>query len=98
MGEIGVPRHEYLYELSYCEIVLIARGYSRRSREMWSAVRWQTYSLMLVSGADMRKAGISSPADLLPFPWESEDDDSSLPDDEEIRRLQRLMAEENAAL
>lgn len=64
---------------------------------MWSALRWQTYCLMLASGADMRKAGISSPTDLLPFPWEKDSDDERLPDQEEIERLQRLMAEENAA-
>ena len=98
MGEIGIPRREYLYELAYWEIVLIVRGYSRRNREMWSAVRWQTYNLMSVSMADMKKAGILRPADLLPFPWEKNDIDlGDLPSDEEIERMRQLMREENEA-
>lgn len=98
MGEIGIARREYLYELSYWEIVLIVRGYSRRNREMWSAIRWQTYNLMCVSMADMKKAGILSPTDLLRFPWESSDiQQGDMPTDEEIERMRRMMQEENEA-
>ena len=98
MGEIGVARREYLYEMAYWEIVLIVRGYSRRNREMWSAVRWQTYNLMCVSMADMKKAGILRPTDLLRFPWEHGDiEQGDLPTDEEIERMRELMRKENEA-
>lgn len=98
MGEIGIPRHEYLYELSYCEIILIVRGYSHRNREMWSAVRWQTYNLMCVSMADMKKAGIFRPTDLLRFPWEKGDiREGNMPTDEEIEEMRRQIREENEA-
>ena len=97
MGEIGINRHEYMYELPYWEIVLIVRGYSHRNREMWSAVRWQTYNLMCVSMADMKKAGIFKPTDLMKFPWERDNiSNGNLPNDEEIEQMRRQMREENA--
>ena len=100
MGEIGIPRREYLYDLAYWEIMLIVRGYIRRSRDLWSATRWQTYNLMCVSMADIKKAGIHSPTDLIRFTWEdgragsvSADD---IPDKDEVERMRRMMMEENA--
>ena len=102
MGEIGIPRREYLYDLASWEIMLIVRGYIRRSRDLWSATRWQTYNLMCVSMADIKKAGIHSPTDLIRFPWEdgragnvSADD---IPDKDEVERMRRMMMEENAKL
>ena len=32
MGEIGIPRHEFLYEIQYWEVLRIIRGYRRRGR------------------------------------------------------------------
>ena len=96
VGEIGVPRREYLYEMQYWEILLIVRGYSRRHRDIWSAIRWQTFSLMCVQ-ADLKKAGIYSPTDLIRFPWDNSDSDGPgglTPDD--IEELQRQMQEYNS--
>lgn len=96
MGEIGVSREEYLYEMRYWEILLIVRGYSRRNRDMWSAIRWQTFSLMCIS-ADLKKVGIYSPTDLLRFPWDKTDqDDAGSLSPEDIEELQRQMREYNA--
>lgn len=74
VGEIGLPRHEYLYELRHIDLLLIRRGYERRTRHLWSATRWQTYYIMAAQvGSDgMRKSGINSPTDLIKFPWERE--------------------------
>lgn len=96
MGEIGLSREEYLYELQYWEILLIVRGYARRNREMWSAIRWQTFCLMCVS-ADLKKAGIYSPTDLIRFPWDKTEGDGagSLTQDD-IAELQRQMKEYNS--
>ena len=72
MGEIGLDRREYLYDLTYCDIVLIGRGYDRRCRQMWSSARWATFMLMAsFQGGDMMaKNGFHSPKDLIQFPWE----------------------------
>ena len=97
VGEIGIPRREYLYDLQYIDLLQIERGYARRNREMWGATRWQTYNLMCVSMADLKKAGIYKPTDLIRFPWEKDDDtsDGNLPDAAEIARMQREMREYN---
>jgi hypothetical protein len=97
VGEIGIPRKEFLYELTYCDIILIQKGYDARYRNMWTASRWQTFYLMsaFVGSDGMRKANITSPRDLLPFPWEKETTDIS---DKEIAELQAQMAAINAEL
>ena len=98
VGEIGIPRLEYLYDLEYWEIVLIVRGYFRKSREMWSATRWQTYNLMCVSMADLKKVGIYRPTDLIRFPWEKDIPEAGAagPTKQEVEEMRRMMMEENA--
>lgn len=100
MGEIGIPRLEYLYDLEYWEIVLIVRGYFRKSREMWSATRWQTYNLMCVSMADLKKVGIYRPTDLIRFPWEKDLPEAGAtgPTKAEVEEMRRIMMEENARI
>ena len=98
VGEIGIPRREYLYELQYIDQIQIERGYERRNRHIWSISRWQTYMLMSVSMVDLKKAGIYKPTDILKFPWDDNDEEAgNLPDDNEIARLRQMMIEENAA-
>ena len=67
---------------------------------MWSATRWQTYNLMCVSMADLKKVGIYRPTDLIKFPWEKELPESVTggtgPTKAEIEEMQRIMREENA--
>jgi hypothetical protein len=96
VGEIGYNRHEYLFELDYCDILLISRGYFRRTREMWSATRWQTFYLMSVSMADLKKAGIYRPSDLIKFPWEKDELEGNMPSQADIEEMRRMMREENA--
>lgn len=43
MGEIGRDRLEYLYEMSYCDILLIQRGYYRRNALQYQLQRLQAY-------------------------------------------------------
>ena len=72
MGEIGINRREYLYDLDFLDILMIERGYERRYRHIWSTTRWQTYYQMLMQcGSDkLREHGINGPTDLLPLPWD----------------------------
>ena len=52
MGEIGRDRREYLYEMSYCEILLIQRGYRRRNILQYQLQRLQAYGAFhCMSGA-----------------------------------------------
>lgn len=72
MGEIGINRCEYLYDLKFIDLLLIERGYARRNRDTWSASRWSTYNIMaaFVGGNKLAEHGIHGPADLLKLPWD----------------------------
>lgn len=93
MGEIGIPRSEYLYELNYCDLLMIERGYERRHRHLWSTTRWQTFSLMSATAGSkaMNEAGYRTPKDLIKFPWDNEGQPSGLPSQEDVAELQGLM-------
>ena len=98
MGEIGTDRREYLYELTYCDLILIERGYDRRHSHLWSTTRWETYHLMcaFVGGDKLAEKGIYKPQDLIKFPWDGE---AAPPiTDEERKELQDEMAAINAGL
>ena len=102
VGEIGIPRREYLYELDYLDMVQIERGYERRHRHAWSIGRWQTFHLMAAfCGTEaLRKSNIHTPTDLIKFPWDNtghkgDDDDSNMPTPAEVEELRRQMREEN---
>ena len=97
MGEIGLPINDYLYRLSYADLLLISRGYENRKRDLWSATRWQTYHLMLVSLADIQKAVINSPKDLMPLPWDDngEEEEQVKITQEEIERMREDMRRMN---
>ena len=43
MGEIGRDRREFLYDMSYCDILLIQRGYRRRHILQYQLQRLQAY-------------------------------------------------------
>ena len=99
VGEIGIPRREFLYEIQYWEAMKIVQGYQARSRNMWSAIRWQTYQIMRTQAGDkeMRKNRIFNPQDLLKFPWD--DPKAAQPlSDSDREELQGLMDNENKNL
>ena len=85
VGEIGLPRREYLYDIRFWEARRILSGYNRRHRDIWSATRWQTYNLMAaqVGGKELAKNGINSATDLLPLPWDTKAA-SKLPTEEDV--------------
>lgn len=104
MGEVGIPLHEYYFELKWWELQAIERGYGYRHKEQWSAIRWMTFNVMnTMPYVDLTKAGIYNPTDLLHLPWDRQadgDKESTTPmlSDEEIERMQQMMREENARL
>lgn len=86
MGEVGIPRSEFLFELRLWEINAIIRGYRRRAHTLWEATRWQTFCLVGALGAGK---DFSRPSDLMAFPWE--DEQSELPTEEEIDEMTELL-------
>lgn len=102
VGEIGIPRREYLYELDYLDMVQIERGYERRHRHAWSIGRWETFHLMAAfcGGKNLQESGIHTPLDLIRFPWDytshkGGDDESDMPTPAVVEELRRKMREEN---
>lgn len=94
VGEIGISRHEFLYDIQFWEVRRIIRGYYKRHRDMWSAIRWHAYNVMsAMPYTDLQKAGIRSPRDLLHFDWDDEERD--LPSEEEVDDLVGMINELN---
>lgn len=95
MGEIGIDRKQFLYELPLWEIKLIISGYRKRERTYLLMTRWATFMQMCTGMADIKKAGINSAEDLIKFSWEKEDDEDNKPSDDEVEEMRRMLQEEN---
>ena len=99
MGEIGIPRREFLYELTFWEARRIMRGYNRRVCQQWSMTRWQTYLMMssFCGGKSMREAGIFSVKDLIELPTDKNVTTPNI-SQEDIDELQAEMDAINAEM
>lgn len=84
---MGFPRHEYLYELTYCDLLLITRGFQRRQRHGWEQARLIAYHVRYCMGLS-KDENVKTLTEWLPFPWDRE---AELPTEEEIKEMQALM-------
>lgn len=95
MGEIGIQRREFLYDIRFWEVRRIIRGYRRRQRPSWEQARLNAFYIMSAM-ADLSKAGIRSDRDLITFPWEKDAPiQSDIPSDEEVEEMRQLMKQLN---
>jgi hypothetical protein len=95
VGEIGRDRREFLYDLTFCEIILISRGYHRRQHPSWEQTRWIAYQVRYCLGVP--KGEIAKPPhQWMPFSWEKEP--RHRVSREEIDDMQALIANVNAEL
>lgn len=95
VGEIGIPRTEYLYELQFVDLLLISRGYFNRLHPGWEQARLVAYNAHYCMGSKTTPPTVD---EWLPFPWENSKSD--LPSDdkvEEMRKQYQKMNEELAA-
>ena len=90
VGEIGVPRREFLYELRLWEIILITRGYFRRHHPGWEQARLIAYNAAHAMGAK----NPPTVTQWLQFPWEKEPQEDV--SDEEVNEIRRQIEAENA--
>ena len=94
MGEIGIPRREFLYDLRFWEVRRIIRGYRRRD--------WLKHQLLaeIVYAATfaMRDPKGKTVSDMFPmlFDDDEEEDDEPPITKEDVADLQQLMASINA--
>lgn len=92
MGEIGIPRHEFLYDLRFWEVRRIIRGYRRRD--------WLKHQLMaeIVYAAtfSMRDPKGKTVSDMFPMLFDDEEDDEPPITKEDVADLQQLITAVNA--
>lgn len=88
MGEIGVPRREFLYDIRFWEVRRIIRGYRRRD--------WLKHQLMAecvyAATYAMRDPQGKTVADMFPMLFDYDDDDDEPPiSAEDVAELQADM-------
>ena len=94
MGEIGIPRHEFLYDLRFWEVRRIIRGYRNRDRLKHQLIAECTYAAMFA----MRDPKGKTVEDLFPMLFEDDDDDYDEPpiSEKEVADMQALMKAYNS--
>ena len=99
VGEIGIERREYLYALTFADLLLITRGYFRRYHQQWNMARLIAHQVHYCMGLKKGETA-KTPMEWLTFPWErtAEGEPADLPSDAEVKRLRQMMIEENAML
>lgn len=93
MGEIGIPRREFLYDIQFWEVRRIIRGYRQRDLLKHQLMAECVYASIHV----MRDPQGKTVADMFPmlFDYDDEDDDPPITE-EDVADLQQLMATINA--
>lgn len=87
VGEIGIPRKEFLYEIRFWEARRIIRGYRKRNRLTHQLLAEIVYAAMYAN--PYRKSDGKTVADMFPYIFEDDDDDdmeSESPISEEDRQ------------
>ena len=94
MGEIGIPRHEFLYDLRFWEVRRIIRGYRQRDRLKHQLMAECVYAATYA----MRDPKGKTVADMFPQIFEDDDDYDDDPPitEDEAADLQALMERMNA--
>ena len=97
MGEYGISRHEFLYEMRFWEVRRVIRGYRRRNILHYQLQRINAWAAMFCMGNPQHKG----PADIVKLYFDDEMDDvedSQAPTPEECAALQAEMDAINAQL
>ena len=99
VGEVGISRREFWYELTWREVRAIIDGYNRRRRDGWEQARLVAYHVAYCMGVP---EGKTAPliTDWLPFYWEkptgTQKPTSTIPK-KVVDELQAFMDDYNAA-
>ena len=88
MGEIGIPRREFLYDLRFWEVRRIVKGYRQRDRLKNQLIAECAYAAMFA----MRDSKGKTVADMFPMLFDTDDDDDEPPiSAEDVAELQAVM-------
>jgi hypothetical protein len=72
VGEIGIPRREFLYEIQFWEARRIIRGYNNRHHPGWEQARLVAYNAHYCMGLPKGEVA-PTVTEWIKFPWEKED-------------------------
>lgn len=94
MGEIGIPRREFLYDIQFWEVRRIIRGYRRRDRLKHQLMAECVYAATFA----MRDPKGKTVADMFPSLFAEDPNDFSSPEltEDDVQDLQADMAAFNA--
>lgn len=88
MGEIGIPRREFLYDLRFWEVRRIIRGYRQRDRLKHQLIAECAYAAMYA----MRDSQGKTVADIFPMLFDDDNDDDEPPiSEEDVADMQAMM-------
>lgn len=89
MGEIGIPRREFLYDLRFWEVRRIVRGYRQRDRLKHQLIAECAYAAMFA----MRDSKGKTVSDMFPMLFDNDDDDDDEPpiSEEDVADMQAMM-------
>ena len=96
MGEIGIPRHEFLYEIRFWEVRRIIRGYRRRDWLKHQLLAECAYATIYA----MRDPKGKTVADIFPMLFDDDEDEDDEPPitKDEVKKSLQLMADINAQI
>lgn len=104
VGEIGISRREFWYELTWREVRAIIDGYNRRRRDGWEQARLIAYHVAYCMGVPEGKT-VPLLTEWLPFYWERKttsandaDEGGAIVTPDTAERLRAIMVEENARI
>ena len=89
MGEIGIPRREFLYDIRFWEVRRIIRGYRQRDRLKHQLMAECVYAAMYAM-RDPKGKGVE---DMFPMLFEDDDDEDEPPiSAEDVAEMQAVMS------
>jgi hypothetical protein len=94
VGEIGIDRNLFLYDLQYWEITLIIHGYFRRYHPSWEQARLIAHQVHYAMGCPKGQSPKTA-TEWLPFRWDPKDDPLDDYDDEEVKRQREILQQYN---
>lgn len=92
MGEIGIPRREFLYDIRFWEVRRIIRGYRQRDRLKHQLIAECVYAAMFA----MRDPKGQTVTDMFPMLFEDDDDEPPI-SEEDVAEFQAEMDAINAS-
>lgn len=93
VGEIGISRREFLFDIRWWEIHSIIRGYNARHHVGWEQARLTAYNARFCMGS---KDPIPVITEWIKFPWEKEPAAPLTTD--EVAQMQAEMAAYNNSM